>query len=82
MWIPSAERCTVATKYKYYVNTKAQSNGDNEVHKDGCGWMPSKENQKYLGEFESCEGAVKEAKKTYPNTANGCYYCSNACHTT
>jgi hypothetical protein len=66
---------------KYYVNTVAQSNGDNEVHKDGCDWMPAEKNRKYLGEFTSCEGAIAEAKKTYPNTANGCAHCSNACHT-
>lgn len=71
----------MATRNKYYVNTRAQSNGDNEVHKDGCTRMPSAENRKYLGEFESCADAVREAKKTYPTTANGCYYCSYACHT-
>jgi hypothetical protein len=66
---------------KYYVNDKEQSNGDNEVHKAGCAWMPDEKNRTYLGEFDSCEGAVKEAKKTYPKTANGCKHCSNACHT-
>lgn len=66
---------------KYYVNTQAQSNGDHEVHKEGCGWMPAEKNKKYLGEYDSCEGAVKEAKKTYPTTANGCKHCANACHT-
>jgi hypothetical protein len=25
----------------YYVNNNAQSNGDHEVHKEGCSWMPS-----------------------------------------
>ncbi len=25
----------------YYVNNKAQLNGDHEVHKAGCTWMPS-----------------------------------------
>jgi hypothetical protein len=71
----------MATNYKYYVNTKAQSNGDNEVHKDGCAWMPDPKNREYLGELESCEGAVEEAKKTYPDTANGCIHCSEECHT-
>lgn len=65
---------------RYYVNTEAQSNGDHEVHKDGCAWMPAEKNRKSLGEFDSCEGAVTEAKKTYP-TANGCKHCSNDCHT-
>lgn len=65
----------------YYVNTRAQTNGDHEVHKEGCTWMPSTENRKYLGSFNSCADAVKEAKKTYPTTANGCVHCSSACHT-
>ena len=66
---------------KYYVNTEAQRNGDHEVHKTGCAWMPAEKNRKYLGEFDSCVGAVKEAKKTYLKTANGCVHCSKACHT-
>jgi hypothetical protein len=64
----------------YYVNKNAQSNGDHEVHKSGCGHMPSVENRKYLGDFYSCSSAVTEAKKTY-SKANGCYFCSNDCHT-
>ena len=26
---------------RYYVNDRAQPNGDHEVHKDGCSFMPS-----------------------------------------
>ena len=65
---------------KYYVNMNAQENGDHEVHKFGCSYMPDAENRKYLGEFSSCFSAVSEAKKYY-SQSNGCYYCSNACHT-
>lgn len=61
---------------KYYVNTQSH-----EVHEKGCAWMPDPQNRKYLGEFTSCTAAVKEAKKTYPKTANGCVHCSKACHT-
>jgi hypothetical protein len=43
--------------------------------------MPAEKNRKYRGEFDLCEGAVKEAKNTYPKTANGCTHCSNACYT-
>jgi len=68
-------------KTKYYVNKVAQSNGDHEVHTAGCTWLPSEQNRKYLGEFENCEDAVKEAKKTYTQS-NGCATCSSACHTT
>jgi hypothetical protein len=70
--------CTVAANY--YVNTQAQNNGDHEVHKDGCTYLPSILNRKYLGAFDSCVGAVREARK-YHTQVNGCYYCSNACHT-
>jgi hypothetical protein len=63
---------------KYYVNNKAQSNGDHEVHTESCTYLPS--DKKYLGEFSNCTDAVKEAKKTY-SKSNGCKTCSNACHT-
>jgi hypothetical protein len=62
----------------YYVNNNAQSNGDHEVHQSGCSFMPS--DKKYLGSFDNCKDAVKEAKKTY-SKSNGCYYCSRECHT-
>ncbi|MFC4209909.1 hypothetical protein ACFOWA_01870 [Pedobacter lithocola] len=65
---------------KYYVNKVAQSNGDHEVHHQDCSFLPALQNRGYLGEFVSCSGAVTAAKKTYPS-ANGCYFCSNSCHT-
>ena len=65
---------------KYYVNKNAQSNGDHEVHKDGCDHMPYSENRIYLGEFYTCQSAVQEARKYY-NRVNGCYYCCRPCHT-
>ena len=64
----------------YYVNMNAQSNGDHEVHKDGCSFMPDVDNRKYLGAYSGCSSAVKESKKTYPQS-NGCYYCCFPCHT-
>lgn len=64
----------------YYVNKNEQDNGDHEVHKSGCAWMPEVENRIYLGDFSNCSQAVKKAKEYY-NQVNGCYYCSNDCHT-
>ena len=64
----------------YYVNTNAQANGDHEVHRSPCTWMPDQANRLYLGEFSNCRDAVKEARKSY-RQANGCYYCSRECHT-
>jgi len=65
---------------KYYVNKNSQSNGDHEVHKYGCSYMPKEENRIYLGDFDSCGPAVREAKKYY-SQSNGCYYCAYSCHT-
>ena len=65
---------------KYYVNKKAQSNGDHEVHKQSCSYLQMAENRIYLGNFQSCNAAVNEARKYYYQV-NGCYYCSRECHT-
>jgi hypothetical protein len=65
---------------KYLVNKNAQNNGDHEVHKETCNHLPYPENRKYLGDFSNCQDAVKEAKK-YDSDADGCYWCSNECHT-
>lgn len=65
---------------KYYVNNNKQSNGDYEVHSENCTYLPNIVSKKYLGEFSTCKSAVTEAKKTYTKS-NGCYYCSNECHT-
>lgn len=65
---------------RYYVRDKAQNNGDHEVHKEGCSYMPDPANRTYLGEFATCRPAVQAAKRIYPKS-NGCYYCSNDCHT-
>jgi len=65
---------------RYYVNKNAQDNGDHEVHKSDCGWLPNEENRLYLGTFSNCANAVREAKKHY-STSDGCYYCSPKCHT-
>lgn len=65
---------------RYYVNKRAQANGDHEVHVEGCDWMPLEKNRIYLGMFYGCTGAVSEARKHFKQV-NGCYYCSRECHT-
>ena len=64
----------------YYVNKNAQDNGDHEVHQSGCQFMPKDENRLYLGIFDNCFDAVREAKKHYLQS-NGCKFCSEPCHT-
>jgi len=63
----------------YFVNNRAQPNGDYEVHKEGCSYMPSDKTS--LGDHSTCSTAVAAARRHY-STANGCYWCSKACHTT
>lgn len=63
----------------YYVNKNEQINGDHEIHKEGCSYLPSVENRKNLGEHPNCNSAIKEAQNHYDNV-DGCYYCSNDCH--
>ena len=65
---------------RYYVNTNAQPTGEHEVHRDGCPTPADVSNRKYLGEFTTCHGAVREAKKHYSNV-DGCANCSPDCHT-
>lgn len=65
---------------RYYVNDNAQANGDHEVHKHGCSFIPDADNRTYLGNFSSCFPAVREAREKYTQV-NGCFYCSKPCHT-
>ena len=65
----------------YYVNKNAQSNGDHEVHRNGCSYFPSIQNVEYLGLFESCHVAIVKSKSRGYNPTNGCFYCCNECHT-
>ena len=63
---------------RYVVNRNAQSNGDQEVHKEGCLFTPSSSID--LGHHDSCHTAVAAAKRHYVQS-NGCATCSPACHT-
>jgi len=64
----------------YYVNKNAQPTGEHEVHKTDCSNPAEEENRQYLGSFDNCQEAVKEAKKYFDNV-DGCYWCSRACNT-
>jgi hypothetical protein len=69
----------------FILNKNQQSNGDHEVHNasTGCKYMPRPENQIELGQHLSCHGAVAYARQKWRDARiNGCYYCSNPCHTT
>jgi hypothetical protein len=64
----------------YCVNKNAQSTGEHEVHRQGCYRMPDIENRIPLGNHASCHTALVKAQIFYSNV-DGCFYCSNPCHT-
>jgi len=64
---------------RYYVNKQAQANGDHEVHKEDCSFLPAVDNRLYVGDFVSCQPAVQAAKAYYA-AADGCAFCSPACN--
>jgi hypothetical protein len=66
---------------QYYVNRNKDVQGDNEVHKEGCRWLPNVENRVSLGNCSNCQEAVRKAKAMGYHNANGCVHCSSACHT-
>lgn len=65
---------------RFYVNKNAQPNGDHEVHRSNCAWLPDVENGIYLGDFATAQAAVREAHKYY-SQVDGCYYCCPEVHT-
>jgi hypothetical protein len=64
----------------YYINMNTQENGENIVHKSTCSYVPGSHQRIFLGYCNNCQDAIKEAKKTYPLTANGCKFCCPECH--
>lgn len=64
---------------RYYVNIKAGSTGEHEVHTDKCVYFKTMTNCKYLGLFSSCDEAILEAEKEFEKV-DGCYYCCYSCH--
>lgn len=65
---------------KFYVHTIPQSNGDHEVHRATCSWLPNASNRLYLGDFVSSTSALREARKFFTHV-DGCYFCCPEIHT-
>jgi len=73
---------------KYILNKRMQGSksGKNfEVHnEETCGHLPDPVNRLDLGMHPDCHSAKAHAKSKYPKNAkdiDGCFYCSNPCHT-
>ncbi|MDB1125484.1 hypothetical protein [Vibrio algarum] len=61
----------------FYVDKKAQENGDHEIHTASCTHSPGIKNCDPLGYHIACSTALDAAKAIYPQS-NGCYYCSHS----
>lgn len=66
-------------KMNYYVSLDPQDNGDHEVHSQACRVLPKPEERLFLGEFYTCQDALRAARKVYL-TSDGCRICSPGCH--
>lgn len=64
----------------FYVNSNAQPNGDHEVHRSGCSWLPSAENRVYLGCFSTSREAVNAAREYYRQVDGCCFCCPESHH--
>lgn len=64
---------------QFYVNKNAQPNGDHEVHRATCLWLPNAANRIYLGDFATSQAAVMAARK-YFYQVDGCAYCCPESH--
>lgn len=66
--------------FNYFINKNLEFNGENEIHKEGCSFMPEKENLEFLGSYDNANEAKIEAIiKGY--NADGCYFCCREAHT-
>ncbi|RKQ13531.1 hypothetical protein D8M05_15665 [Oceanobacillus bengalensis] len=65
----------------YYYNKNTDKNGNHEVHKDSCSYLPKSQNRVYIGYKNDCSSAIQKAKNdTGKSNFDGCYHCSNSCH--
>lgn len=58
----------------YYVNSFPNSEGEYDVHEEGCEYIPDFLSRKFLNYLPSAKSAINKAKKTYPKS-NACKNC-------
>lgn len=63
----------------YYVDKRSRLDGDHEVHRSGCSFMPEERHRMRLGDHLSCHAAVSEARRHFERIT-GCVWCSPACY--
>ena len=59
---------------RFYVDVKSRINNYHLVHKEGCPFLPEKENRIYLGVNTSADDALGEARSFF-NKSESCRFC-------
>lgn len=59
---------------RFYVDVKSRTNNFHLVHKEGCPFLPEKENRIYLGVNTSAHSALGEAR-SYFAKSECCRFC-------
>lgn len=62
----------------YFINNHATTNGNHEVHAQGCKLMPT--DKAYLGNFENVSQALIEARKDFWQSST-CESCASKLRT-
>jgi len=69
-----------STESEWYVNRNTQDDGDHEVHRVTCRYLPAPRNRIALGDHDDCRDALRAAREHFEEV-DGCYYCARACDT-
>tara|TARA_R110000772_G_scaffold198771_1_gene309437 strand:- start:1909 stop:2169 length:261 start_codon:yes stop_codon:yes gene_type:complete len=79
-WVLANNKMMKGSMARYIVTKNPQENGNHIVHNLGtwCPDLPNSVDQKSLGNFPTCQAAMREAKKHFQQV-NGCFKCSRAC---
>ena len=64
---------------KYYVNDEAKEGGVHIVHSEKCQFLPNEDKRHALGDYTSCDTAMKHARERH-SRVNGCQTCCPDCH--
>lgn len=64
---------------RFYLTKTTTNEEQHLVHTEHCDYLPIEKLRIDLGEYYSCEAALKEAKKQ-EEKSNGCFHCALLCH--
>ncbi len=60
---------------KYYIKTQPLENGDYEIHREDCLFIPLFFMRKEVGDYSNPKEALEKAQEMYKKV-NGCQFCT------